>query len=137
MATKQKSKAKSPSMRESAAQARQKADKPRRLQTRTKAAGKPLRLLGKLLRMVFRPFRFVLIPFKTRPARFIGRLISKVLFLGYFINSWRELRQVEWPNRKQTIQLTLAVFCFAIVFATIVTSVDYGLDKLFRKVLLS
>lgn len=54
----------------------------------------------------------------------------------YFVNSWREVRQVTWPSRRETWRLTLAVFIFAVVFGTLVASVDKGLDLLFKKVIL-
>lgn len=80
------------------------------------------------------PFSFLLIPFKNRPMRFIGRILATVLLINYFRQSWKELRQVTWPDRKQTTQLTLAVFAFAIVFTIVIALVDLGLDKIFRKV---
>lgn len=54
----------------------------------------------------------------------------------YFVNSWREVRQVTWPNRRETWRLTLAVFIFAIVFGALVAGVDKVLDLLFKKVIL-
>lgn len=54
----------------------------------------------------------------------------------YFAQSYQELRQVTWPNRKQTVQLTLAVFIFAIVFGVVITVTDYGLDRIFKRLLL-
>jgi preprotein translocase SecE subunit len=110
--------------------------KPRRVKQATSAAWKPFKWLGRLLAHILRPLRFVLRPFKTRPMRFIGRILAKVLLLNYFRSSWQELRQVSWPDRKQTAQLTLAVFLFAIFFALIITAVDYGLDRLFKDVII-
>lgn len=55
---------------------------------------------------------------------------------SYFVNSWREVRQVTWPNRRETWRLTLAVFIFAVVFGALVAGVDKGLDLLFKKVIL-
>lgn len=54
----------------------------------------------------------------------------------YFVNSWREVRQVTWPSRRETWRLTLAVFIFAIVFGALIAGVDKGLDLLFKKVIL-
>ena len=54
----------------------------------------------------------------------------------YFSESWAELKQVTWPDRKETTKLTLAVFAFAIIFGILVAVVDYGLDIIFRKVVL-
>jgi preprotein translocase SecE subunit len=70
------------------------------------------------------------------PLRVIGRFMGKYLVPPYFKNSWRELQLVTWPNRKQTRDLTFAVILFSIVFGIMVAIVDFGLDKLFKKVIL-
>lgn len=98
--------------------------------------GKIFSTIGNLLKKIFRPFRFLLKPLKLKPVRFIGRLIRKILFIDYFIASWREVRLVTWPGRKETAQLTLAVFVFAIGFGVFIAIVDFGLSKLFQEVLL-
>lgn len=54
----------------------------------------------------------------------------------YFVNSWREVRQVTWPSRRETWRLTLAVFIFAIIFGALIAGVDKVLDLLFKKVIL-
>ena len=72
------------------------------------------------LKKVFKPFVWV----------------ARHLIPRYLINSWKELRLVSWPNRKETRQLTTAVVLFAIAIGFMVAVVDYGLDKLFRKVIL-
>lgn len=92
--------------------------------------------LKNLLKRILKPFRFMLKPFKTRPARFIGRILSKILLLNYFKTSWHELRHVSWPGRKETTQLTFAVFVFAISFGVMIAVVDYGLSRLFQQLLL-
>lgn len=94
------------------------------------------RSIGDIIKKIFRPFRFILRPFKSRPARFIGRILSKILLLNYFKTSWHELRKVTWPGRKETWQLTFAVFIFAICFGVLISVVDYGLSKLFQEALL-
>ncbi len=68
----------------------------------------------------------------------VGRLLRPLRFLvpTYFINAWREVRQVTWPSRRETWRLTLAVFIFAIVFGSLVAGVDKGLDEIFKKVIL-
>lgn len=108
----------------------------RRIRSTARAAAKPINAFWLGIKKIARPFRFFLWPFKTRPLRFIGSIISKILFLGYFRDSWRELKNVSWPNRKETRQLTTAVFSFAIVFGLVVTVLDYGLDKIFKNLLL-
>ena len=93
------------------------------------AAKKPKKRgpVSRLIRLIGRPFAI----FK-RPLRWFGRHFIP----RYFRNSFTELRQVTWPNRKQSRQLTLAVLAFAIVFAFLVSFLDLGLDKIFKKVFL-
>lgn len=79
---------------------------------------------------------FVLKPFKTKPFRFIGRILSRIFFIAYFKESYKELKQVTWPNRRQTIQLTFAVFIFAFSIGVVIALLDYGLNKLFEFILL-
>lgn len=66
-----------------------------------------------------------------RPLGFIGRLIIP----SYLRGSGRELQQVTWPTFKQSRQLTGAVIIFALVFGILVATFDYGLDKLFKEVI--
>lgn len=47
-----------------------------------------------------------------------------------------EVRQVTWPNANETVRLTIAVFLFATIFAIIVGILDFGLDKLFKEVII-
>lgn len=54
----------------------------------------------------------------------------------YLINSWRELKQVTWPDRRTTWKLVLAVFIFAVFFGLVIALVDFGLDKIFKQLLL-
>lgn len=67
-----------------------------------------------------------------KPLRFIGHFIIP----PYFRSSWRELRHVTWPNRRETLRLTTAVVMFSIVFGAVLAAFDYGLDKLFKQVLI-
>ena len=108
----------------------------RRVTSTAKKASAPFRVVGRFLKKLAHPFRFMLAPFKTRQVRFIGRILGKVLLINYFRSAWKELRQVTWPDRKETRQLTLAVFAFAVVFGIMITLTDYGLDKVFKKVIL-
>jgi preprotein translocase SecE subunit len=82
------------------------------------------------------------------PLRWLGRQISKlgrfrvfrwlglILLPPYIRNSWRELRQVTWPDRKQTLRLTYAVIVFSVMFGLIVAGVDFVLDKIFKEIIL-
>lgn len=71
-----------------------------------------------------------------KPFKVVGRFLSRFLIPPYFKNSWRELKLVTWPTGKQTRDLTMAVVLFSIVFGAAVALVDFGLDKLFKKVIL-
>ena len=121
---------------------RQRADKasverkPRRIKKVRSATAKPLKAIGRFIARILRPFRFVLRPFKTRPMRFVGRILKRLFLINYFRESWRELRMVEWPDRKQTTRLTIAVIIFAVFFSVLIGIVDYGLDKLFKQLIL-
>lgn len=73
-----------------------------------------------------------------RLARFkAARAVGKVLVPAYFRNSFRELKLVTWPGWKQSRQLTFAVLVFAIIFAALISAVDYGLNKVFKSILLN
>lgn len=71
----------------------------------------------------------------AKPFRVIGKVLAFIA-PKYFINSWREVRQVAWPNRRDTWRLTLAVFVFAAVFGALAAGVDKGLDEVFKKLVL-
>jgi len=123
-------------VRERTEQTNNAAPKSRKVARTAKAISTPFRILGRGLRKVLYPLRFLLRPFKTRPMRFIGRILSKVLLFSYFAGAWKELRLVTWPGRRETRQLTFAVFVFAFVFGLIITIVDFGLDKIFKRIIL-
>jgi preprotein translocase SecE subunit len=82
---------------------------------------------------VFRPLRFLAVPLRFRPIRKVGRLIGLVLFPRFFRNAFKELRQVEWPDWRQTSKLTFAVIIFAVGFGLLIALTDYGLDIIFKK----
>lgn len=95
---------------------------PRRLQTTKRRAGAPFRAIGRGGRRLN----------KIKPFRILGFIIVP----PYFRNSWKELRQVTWPSFPTALRLTFAVIAFAIVFGGLVALLDFGLDKLFKQVLL-
>jgi preprotein translocase SecE subunit len=105
----------------------------------TEQSGKPsrksrvLRGPGKAISVTTNPVR--------KAGRRIGRftpfhILGLILLPRYIRNSWKELRMVSWPTWGQARRLTFAVIVFAAVFSVIIATVDYGLDKLFRQVLL-
>jgi preprotein translocase SecE subunit len=121
---------KAPTLREQAEVAR----------TKSEQAQKPKRARKVASRVggAFRKTRLTRNPVVKLLAK-IGRYILKVLkwlVPKYFINSWREVRLVTWPSRKETWRLTMAVFVFAIIFGAMVAGVDKVLDIIFKKVVL-
>lgn len=80
-----------------------------------RTAIRPIRALGKF--RIFRFFGYILLP-------------------RYVRNSWKELKQVVWPGRSQTLRLTFAVIVFSVVFGLVVAGVDFVLDKLFKELIL-
>lgn len=75
----------------------------------------------------------------TLPIRYIFKPIAWVLkriVPSYFKNSWKELKQVTWPSTRDTFRLTFVVLLFSLVFGGLIAGVDYGLDKLFKAIIL-
>lgn len=61
-----------------------------------------------------------------RPFVLIGR---------YFANSWREIRQVRWPNRKATWKMVIAVLIYTVFFVILLVLLDALFSLLFNKIL--
>lgn len=70
--------------------------------------------------------------FRLKGVKFIGRIIG----LKYIRDSFSELRTVTWPTLRESTRLTGAVLIFSLVFGLFVAVVDFGLDKLFKQILL-
>ena len=90
---------------------------------------------------------YIAMPFRwigrqiAKLGRFLGkfkvfRILGKILWPTYFRNSWKELRQVTWPTGRETWQLTLAVIVFSVIFGVVIAITDFGLDKLFKQVII-
>jgi preprotein translocase subunit SecE len=48
--------------------------------------------------------------------------------LALFRDSWRELKKVVWPSRKEAIQLTMYVFGFVVIMALMLWITDKTLE---------
>ncbi len=60
---------------------------------------------------------------KTEKKPFI--LWRPLVYLGrYLRDSWREIRQVRWPNRKTTWQMVLAVVVYTAIFMIFISLLD-------------
>lgn len=94
---------------------------------------KVARAIGKPLK---KPASAVARPFKVRPVRFVFRWLGRILVPLYFRNSYKELRQVSWPGRRETWKLTFAVLIFATVFGLMIFVVDLGMDKIIKRIVL-
>ena len=63
-------------------------------------------------------------------------LIRPFVYLGrYLRDSWRELRQVRWPNAKATWKMVLAVFVYTAMFMAIIFLLDLFFTWLFNLIL--
>lgn len=60
-----------------------------------------------------------------KPLKQVFILARPFVALGrYLRNSWRELRQVRWPNRKATWKMTLAVLVYCAIFIVFIMLLD-------------
>ena len=63
-------------------------------------------------------------------------LVRPFVYLWRYIrDSWRELRQVRWPNRKATWKMVLAVIIYTIIFVVLITLLDLFFTWLFNIIL--
>ena len=53
----------------------------------------------------------------------------------YLRDSWREIRQVRWPNRKATWKMVLAVLVYTALFVLIITLLDMFFTWLFSLII--
>jgi preprotein translocase SecE subunit len=121
---------KAETVREKAAKKTEAPSKPRRLHKATAKVKGPLSTVRRVSQKEYHPVKL--------PEGKLGSFMNanRKVTPKFFREAWAELRQVTWPNRRETAKLTLAVFVFAIIFGALIAGVDYGLDKLFRKLLL-
>lgn len=70
-------------------------------------------------------------------ALVVGMAAAAVIYLlsesgkelmALFRDSWRELKKVVWPSRKEAFQLTLYVFGFVVLMALILWMTDKALE---------
>ena len=74
------------------------------------------------------PLKIFLFPFIliTKPFRAFGR---------YTRDSWKEIRQVRWPNRKLTWKLTAAMLIYTAIFMAFIMLLDMLFTFVFNKML--
>ena len=73
-------------------------------------------------------------PVKDKKKTFI--LFRPFCALGRYIrDSWREIRQVRWPNRKATWKMVFAVLIYTALFVTILVLLDLLFQFIFNTIL--
>lgn len=118
--------------RERAVKAATESDKPKKTAKVKSGASKITRPFRYAVRQIKRFFGHKAFNWLRKPMR----LLSKILLVDYIAKSWQELKLVTWPTWRESVRLTSAVLVFAIIFGATVAVVDYGLDKLFKDILL-
>ncbi len=56
-------------------------------------------------------------------------------FFRYLRDSWKEIRQVRWPNRKATWKMVLAVLVYTVLFVVLISVLDLFFTWLFNLIL--
>lgn len=69
----------------------------------------------------------------TGPAEKRANIFARIL--GYFTGAWFELRQVQWPTRKSTWGLTIAVLLYSAFFVVLILLLDALFKVLFEQIL--
>jgi preprotein translocase SecE subunit len=74
-----------------------------------------------------------------RPNRLLRLLKAPLIPLRpiarYVHNSWLEIRQVRWPDRKLTWKMTLAVIVYTAIFIVIIAALDALFTFVFNNLL--
>ncbi len=73
---------------------------------------------------------------RTKVWKFLRRTILRSPFRGYFVESFKELKHVTWPDRKTAWKLTLTVVLFSALFAVFTTALDYGFEEIAKRIFL-
>lgn len=74
---------------------------------------------------------------KTGAWKWLRKYILRSPFNGYFVDSFRELKKVTWPDRKTAWRLTLVVIVFSVAFSIFTTLLDVGFEKLAKQIFLN
>lgn len=96
-----------------------------------KVAATPFISLAQLAKRATAPIRANKLFRKARGS------FLKSPFRGYFVESYRELKLVSWPNWKTTWKLTATVVVFSVLFAVFTTLLDVGFERIAKKIFLN
>ena len=73
---------------------------------------------------------------EKKPITGAKKLLIPLFAIGrYFRDSWREIRQVRWPNRKTAWKMTLSVIAYTLIFFVIIMLLDALFTFIFNKAL--
>ena len=73
---------------------------------------------------------------EEKPIKEVFILVRPFVAFGrYLRDSWREIRQVRWPNRKATWKMTLAVLVYCAIFGVFILLLDMFFTFLFNLLL--
>lgn len=72
---------------------------------------------------------------KTKPKKF-AKVRSKIRVPRYFKDSWREVKKVTWPTRKDAVKFSFAVIVFTAIFALFTSLLDFGFNQLVERIFL-
>lgn len=73
---------------------------------------------------------------EKKEGRKVFILFRPFVALGrYLRDSWREIRQVRWPNRKATWKMVLAVLVYTALFIAIISLLDLFFTWLFSLII--
>ena len=63
-------------------------------------------------------------------------LFRPFIALGcYLVDSWKELRQVRWPNRSTTWKMVAMVIVYTLIFVVFLVALDVLYEFIFSKIL--
>lgn len=116
------------SFRERNVKAAEAKEKPRRIRKAASSAAKPVSKVRSALKTEYHVF-----PRAEEPGFFTK---TRRVTPSYFVSATSELKQVTWPRRRETWKLVFAVFVFAITIGLFIALLDFGLEKLFKAVIL-
>ena len=75
-------------------------------------------------------------PAKKPEGKKVFILFRPFVALGrYLRDSWREIRQVRWPNRKATWKMVIAVLVYTALFVIIISLLDMFFTWLFSLII--
>lgn len=70
-----------------------------------------------------------------KPLKSVFILARPFVAIGrYLRDSWRELRQVRWPNRAATWKMTLAVLIYCAIFIVFIVLLDTFFTFIFKTI---